>query len=350
MSRHSIAEGLLGVPIEAGGFAPCPGRGFHTTKNGRKDFRVILDGAPTGFCLHSNCADEIAKFNKELRRKIWWEEHGAARYGVEGATAVQKAKEWGVAAEPQATVEARPALDLTAIAEHTRGVPAVDVNFLRVRSPMNPDGMSSGAFLDHLYSTDERILIFTDQRTQGDFIWWRGRGGFRLSQTQGVKAVASALPVGAAEGVWFLVQPVTGQWAINANAVKMGGEAKFSRRSQGNVTGWRYFVLESDELPMEEWLRVAANLRMPIAAMYTSGKRSVHVLVRVECASKAQWDVMRNALRQFVCPLGADPAALTAVRLSRLPGCKRGEQMQKLLYLDPSPGYEPIWTRKVVRA
>ncbi len=349
MSRLSIAEDLLSGPIEAGGYAPCPGRALHTKQGGKRDFRVILEGAPTGYCFHEKCLDEVAAFNKALRRAVWWEEHGEARHGVGAAESYQKAREWGVAPEPQGQIESRPKLDLAEIFEHTRGVPPIDEDYLRRRSPVGVESLGSGEFLNALYNEGERVLIFTDQRTQGDFIWWRGRGGFRLSQTQGVKAVASALPTGAAEGVWFLVQPVRGDWAINANSVKAGGEAKYSRRSEGNVTGWRYFVLESDELPMAEWLKVAANMRMPIAAIYTSGKRSVHVLLKVEHSGKAQWDATRNVIRQLVCPLGADPAALSAVRLSRLPGCLRGDKMQKLLYLDPEPNYAPIWTRKAVR-
>lgn len=348
-SRISIAEELLGCALAPGGFAPCPGKARHTKGSGSRDFRVVFDGAPTGFCFHASCGDEVAAFNKELRRRIWFAEHPGG-HGTNAGASYQRAKEWGVAAEPTAEMKARPELDAEQVRKFTQGVPEIGEGFLRRRSPVAVEGLEAGAFLDTLYGEGERILVFTDQRSQGDFIWWRGRGGYRLSQTQNVKAVPSRLPSGAPEGVWFLVQPVTGQWAINPNSVKGGGEAKWSRRSEANVTAWRYFVLESDELPPAEWLKVVVNLGMPIAAIYTSGKRSIHALLKIEVATKALWDAARNALRQFVCPLGADPAALTAVRLSRLPGCQRGEQMQKLLYLDPSPGYEPIWLKPEVRA
>jgi len=47
-----------------------------------------------------------------------------------------------------------------------------------------------------------------------------------------------------------------------------------------------------------------------------------------------------------LCTLGADPKALTAVRLSRLPQCMRGEtgKLQELLYLDPdATELKPLW-------
>jgi hypothetical protein len=334
-SRLSIAEELLGHALGPGGIAPCPGRERHTHGNGARDFRVTLDGAPTGFCYHQSCSDEVAAFNKELRRRIWFAENSgrAAPRGHWGAE---------VAPEPRSETKKRPDLDRELIATVIRGVPAIDEAWLRGRSRVDVAGMKSGAFLDHLFTADEKVLIFTSQMSQGDFAWWRGHGGFRLAKERGVSAVKSALPTGAPEGVWFLVQPVTGQWAINNKAVAHGGEARWTRRSECNVTAWRYYVLESDELDTETWLRIVVNLPLPIAAIYTSGKRSIHALVKWPENSKAQWDAARDVIRQVVCPLGADPAALTAVRLSRLPGCKRGGQMQQLLYLNPEPKQEAI--------
>ena len=91
-------------------------------------------------------------------------------------------------------------------------------------------------------------------------------------------------------------------------------------------------------------------LPLPVVAIYSSGGKSIHALVAVDCASKAEFDACRDVLRAVLCPLGADGAAMTAVRLSRLPGClrfgkrqaegyKRYERprLQRLVYLNPSP-------------
>lgn len=338
--RQRIAEELLGVPLIAGGFATCPGVGKHTNANGVRDFRVVLDGAPTGYCFHASCGDEVAAFNKELRRRIWFAEHGSSP--------APHADHWahGVAAEPKSHAEARPSLDRYAVWEFTRGVPSVDEAWFARRSPINVTNCSSIDFLEKLYLPGERVLVFTDQKTQGDFVAWIRQGTYRLSQQRGVKAVASQLPQSGPDGVWFLVQPVTGQWEIRPEKTLPSDTelkpAQYTRRSQVNVTAWRYFVLESDELEAAEWMKVVANLALPVAAIYTSGKRSIHALVRCEVEQKSMWDATRNLLRQIVCPLGADPAALTAVRLSRLPCCKRGGHMQRLLYLDPDPDHSPI--------
>lgn len=341
----------LGVSLDAnGGFCPCPGMGRHTKGNGPKDFRVVLDGAPTGYCFHGSCSDEVAAFNKELRRRIWLEENGREARAPQG--------HWGeaVAAVPKGTEKkARPELDREKIAAWVRGCPEVNEGWMRRRSAVDVGTVDARGFIDALYREGERVLIFTDQRSQGDFIAWKKPaelsgpaevGTYRLAQQRGVKAVASRLPTGGPEGMWFLVQPVTGQWEVKQDVTMTTGTrevaAKYTRRSQGNVQAWRYFVLESDELSAGEWLRVLAHVALPIAAIYTSGGRSIHALVKMEVASKAEWDAVKKTLVEMMCPMGADPAALTAVRLSRLPGCLRGNRMQELLYLNPEPDHRAL--------
>jgi len=349
-SRIEIAEQLLGARLEDGQYAPCPGSDLHSGKSGRRDFRVVLDGAPTAYCFHGSCLNIIDEFNRKLRREIWFEENGR-NPAPKGS--------WGeqVAAAPKSQAKARPEIDEYLVWEAVRGVPRVDEDWLKRRSPVDVAGLTSGDFLDHLYGEGERVLVFTSQMSQGDFLWWRGRGGFRLARERGVKATKSALPSGAPEGVWFLSQPVTGEWVVNPS-VKWDPEEKtrevrgrYTRRSQPNVTSFRYFVLESDEMDAATWLRVLAGLNFPIVAIYTSGGRSVHALVRWEVSGKAEWDAIRNMLRQIVCPLGADPAALTAVRLSRLPGCRRGNRLQELLFLNPAAtADQPIMMMPEVRS
>lgn len=261
----------------------------------------------------------------------------------------------GVASEPKASVKPRPEINRAAIVEHIRGVPEISYEWLRKRSPVDVTGLSSGDFLNNLFNPDERVLIFTSQHSQGDFIWWCGHGGYRLSQQRSVKAVPSNLPTGAADGIWYLVQPVTGQWNIAAKVKWEDGsrnvDGKWTRRSQQNVTAWRYYVLESDVLSQNEWLKVLAALALPIVAIYTSGKRSIHALLRLDVPAKAAWDSVRDHLRAVLCPLGADPAALSAVRLSRLPGCKRNGQLQRLLWLSPgAPESQRIMCMHEVRS
>lgn len=348
-SRESIACELLGVAaLEAGGYAPCPGRMHHSKGNGRRDFRVSLEGAPTGFCFHSSCSGEVESFNVELRRRIWRAEHGNDH---------RKVNPWGgnVAREPNAKpLPKRPPFDETKLRKMAMNVrDEIDGEWLRARSPSRlAAGMRNIAadFLDALYADGERVLIFTEFKSQGQFLYWCGRGGYRLASQREVKAVKSELPAGGKDGVWFLSNPVTGEWRINNGAVNNDGSARWGRRHGDCVTAWRYLVLESDEASPDLWLKMLVQLPLRIAAIYTSGGRSIHALVRVDADSKPQWDRMRDAIASLVVPLGADPAAMTAVRLTRLPGCMRGDRLQELWYLDPRPRAVPLWRARAAMA
>ena len=214
----------------------------------------------------------------------------------------------------------------------------------------------AAAFLRALYADDERLLIFTRQFSQGDFLFEPVRGILRLAASPGVRAVPSPLPAGASEGVWWLVQPVTGAWLPNTNNRDKAGNVRLGRRHSVCVTRWPYLVLESDEAPADLWLRALVQLPFPIVAAYTSGGRSLHALVRVNAESKAAWDALRDDLLPIVCPLGADAGALSAVRLSRLPGCLRygardhegnlrrydAPRRQRLVWLHPTASVAPI--------
>jgi hypothetical protein len=139
--------------------------------------------------------------------------------------------------------------------------------------------------------------------------------------------------------VWFLANPCDGEFHWNPR------EEKDSRRSEESITSWRYAVVESDKANPGQWLKALVQLCLPISAIYSSGKRSIHALVRIDAGSKAEWDeIVRGELLPALTVLGADPGALTAVRLTRLPNCRREEtgKPQRLLYLDSKPDGEPI--------
>lgn len=202
-----------------------------------------------------------------------------------------------------------------------------------IPSPADQNATTAEAFLSALYPEGESVLVFTHFRSQGDFLWTVGKGGFRLSRQRNVSPVSSRLPGCAKDGVWFLIQPVTGEWSIQ----NTGNGTRYGRRHGGCVTSWRYLLLESDDAPESVWLRCLVQLPLRIAAMYTSGGRSVHALIRVDASSKADYDASRDVIRSVLPVIGADPAATTGVRLSRLPGCLRGNQLQRLVWLDPEP-------------
>jgi hypothetical protein len=364
-ARREVAEELLGGHRLAeawGGYAPCPGAGMHNGKTGPKDFKVLLEGAPTGHCLHKSCADEVAAWNYQFRRKVWEVEHGGARSNGTPGRPGKGVDMRNVASLPKEEAAKRTrTLDREAVEKVVRGVPAITRHWLWQRSPVDVRACGLEGFFSALYQEGERVLIFTKFTSQGDFAWWQGKGSYRLGRREGQQAVKSELPTGGPCGVWFLANPADLKWHP-VKHISEGGR-KLSRRSEPGITAWRYMVLESDDLEEELWLRVLVNLRLPIAAVYTSGGRSIHALIRGGWSTKAEWDQYRNELGPLLTSLGADGAALTAVRLTRLPFMlRRGSEKkdgtyvewgqpakQELLWLDPKPDFRGMIHKGVQR-
>jgi hypothetical protein len=355
--RQAIAEELLGSSLEDGEFAPCPGADHHTGQGGRRDFRVLLTGAPTGSCFHDSCFEAVETFNRELRQRI-------GRAESEGKPS--QGGDFGkVSPRPRPPIRPkRPPFDLEALTRLAGKCPVeISQEWLLERSPLDFHGRTgeqgietAEAMLSALYEPGEPVLVFTSPYSQGDFLFCPGKGSFRLGAEPGTKAVPSPLPTRGPEGIWFLVQPVDGQWRPNRNNKEKDGTPKPGRRHGDCVTDWRFLVLESDHAPENLWLKALVQLPFPVSAIYTSGGRSVHALVKVGCKTKADFDGLRDDLVQVLAPLGADAAAMTAVRLSRLPGLYRHgskdkdgklqrypkPRLQKLLWLNPTAKAEPI--------
>lgn len=195
----------------------------------------------------------------------------------------------------------------------------VDLIWLASRAVQDPCLVTSAQFLSYLYRPNEKVLVFTNNKSQGDAVWPKDK-----------------IPDRGPHGVWFLAQPVDGEYHANPR------QGTMSRRSEEAVVSWRYFVIESDKANLKQWLGAIVQFPLRIAAIYSSGGRSVHALVKIDARTKGEWDKEREALKNALVVLGADAGAMTAVRLTRLPGCWRGRCLQKLLFLNPDPPMRPI--------
>ena len=217
-----------------------------------------------------------------------------------------------------------------------RRVAPVSEDWLMKRSPIEVDVLRPHQFLEYLYTPEQHVLIFNQYRSQGQRIWQHGIG-------------LASFERGCRDGVWFLSNPINGEWCyVERLKSKFNPEGK-TRRAEENITDWTYAVLECDQKPSKHWLpiwlAILVQLPLSIVSITTSGGKSLHALVRVAAASKAEWDrIVRQRLLSRLVPLGADPEALTAVRLTRLPNCQRGPAWQRLLYLNPTADGTPIFS------
>jgi hypothetical protein len=134
-------------------------------------------------------------------------------------------------------------------------------------------------------------------------------------------------------GGWLRMNPLDGQGVAD-----------------GNVTAFRFALLECDSVPLELQMSLLAKLPLPIAAILTSGGRSLHAWVRVEAENAEDYRQTVSRMLALLAKFGVDGKNKNPSRLSRLPGVVRcigalGDGRQRLLYLNPQPTQKPIYER-----
>ena len=232
-----------------------------------------------------------------------------------------------VRAEAEGLIEPRPTLSLKReknderLAELTKEGP-LSVEDFTATSPVSPD-ISTSEFLKRIYG-GKHNLLFTDQQTQGKLVW----------HDQVPEDAIAGILANNTEGAWIMVNPVDGQF----KAIERLG--KKSRRAEENLVAYEYLLIESDSVELELWLRVLSKLDLPIVSVTTSGSKSAHALVRVNTKNRAEYLEKASEIADLLVPLGADPAAMSAVRLTRVPGCVRKDtgKAQTLIYFNPEAG------------
>ncbi len=207
----------------------------------------------------------------------------------------------------------------------------VDEMFLCKRSPMPLDRLNATLFLNALYKPGEKIFV-TDN--------------FEQKEPSAIVTIGDEMPNSTLErlarenqnGVWYYPNPVSGKW------VKTNSNDSHSMRCKAALTAFPFLFIESDKVSESDWLKIVCSLELPVAAIYKSGRRSIHVMIKIDAKSIEDWEAKVAPLKAMLIPLGADPAVMRLSQLSRLPQCLRGNtgRMQKLLYLDPEPDGVPI--------
>ncbi|MCE0483116.1 MAG: hypothetical protein LV479_02635 [Methylacidiphilales bacterium] len=119
------------------------------------------------------------------------------------------------------------------------------------------------------------------------------------------------------------------------NPVTETGSGKDGAICDSDVTAHRFALVESDILPLELQLSVIARLPLPVAAIIFSGGKSYHALVRVDAVDVVEYRRDVGRMLALLRPLGFDQSTGNPSRMSRLPGATRGEELQRLVYLNP---------------
>ena len=214
----------------------------------------------------------------------------------------------------------------------------VDEDWLARRSKIRVDNRTPASFLHALFCQGEHVLVFTKYRSQGQALW--AHPGFPYDAR-----TLNEFCEGASDGVWFLSNPCDGQWRKIPRLISEHNPTGRTRRAEENLTDFRHLLIESDSVDPGLWLAALVQIPLPILSVVESGKRSIHALIRTDCHTPGQWEALvEGKWKSRLVRLGACRSSTSAVRLTRLPCCRRESENaeQKLLFLNPAPDFTPI--------
>lgn len=195
-----------------------------------------------------------------------------------------------------------------------------------------PDEMTStekatvqlSKYLSALFDDDDHVGYVTESWTTQDGRRVPTKGSYDRTALQLRQELAHAKDLGAVlgdydadTGAWIRFNPLDGRGVGNAN-----------------VTEYRYALVESDTVPYEKQLSMIRQMKLPCAAIVTSGHKSVHAIVHIDAGT--DYELYRKRVEElyaYVRTQGFEPdtANKNPSRLSRLPGAKRGKNQQSLI-------------------
>lgn len=205
----------------------------------------------------------------------------------------------------------------------------VDTNWLEARDIQPPDAWHPGkqliSYLEALFESGENVGFVTKswKNDKGKYVP-KDKGIYNKTAGQLIEELSKAgdditLVVGDYDrsgGAWIRFNPLDGNGVRNEN-----------------VTDFRYALVESDDMEIEKQNAILRELELPIAVLVYSGKKSLHAIVKVDAADYSEYRKRVDYLYDICEKNGMviDKQNRNPSRLSRMPGCDRGDQRQYIV-------------------
>jgi hypothetical protein len=296
---------------------------LHTQPTGKKDCRVNIDGAPTIYCFHSSCAAAVAEANRSLRRAIGQTPWSLTLPDGQVLRAGDVLQATGQVL-PREVVQARAKTEGRASGEEVI-LATLQALALRFRAEL----------FETFYWPFEQILadsplLVADRDPEDQFRTW-----LRLWPADSIVWIGDVYSSGRPEHAthfrpiseWQQIGPVMGNYTCGSS-FKPGTY----RRSNANLEGKRYLVVESDTLKKDEIGAVFAYLNRRL-------QYNLHAIVDTAGKSLHGWfdappnRIMENRLKVGLTAFGCDPKLFTYSQPVRVPGAFREGRLQRLVWL-----------------
>ncbi len=332
---RTIAARLLGSvewQSEVSGHCRCPGEALHTSRTGAKDCRVSVDGAPTIFCFHASCIAAVAEANRRLRREIGatpWEitlpGGGVLRSGdvlQSGGEVLPRPLAW----RPMGSTSPWPSPQ----SGEGKAQERVLLETVRVMAERFRGDMLARFHWPVADILSASPLQVSERDPDDQFRTW-----LKLWPAHCHVWVGDVFSSGKPEhrthfrpvSDWYQIGPVLGNYTCGSS-FKPGS----FQRSNENLNGHRFLVIESDTLGKDEVGAVFAylrrRLRYRLHCIIDTGGKSLHAWF-----DAPRNKVLESRLKAGLVAFGCDPKVFTYSQPVRVPGAFRDGRLQKLVWL-----------------
>jgi hypothetical protein len=336
---------------QVSGFCRCPGERMHTSSNGKKDCRVSVDGAPTIFCFHASCAAAVAEANRKLRRELGasdWElrlpDGQRLRSGdVLRGDGTVVARDDGLRTTDQKDSQSQIANSRSQLADSksqtANGRSEIADSRGRERMVLEALRAQAERFRGELFDffrwpmgriLEESPLLVAEREAEDQFRTW-----LRLWPEECTVWIGDVYSSGSPEhrthfrtvAEWYQIGPVMGNFTCGSSF-----KAGSFRRSNENLNGHRFLVVESDSLSKDEVGAVFAylwrRLRYELHCIVDTGGKSLHGWF-----DAPRNKVLEERLKAGLVVFGCDPKVFTYSQPVRVPGAWREGRLQRLIWL-----------------
>ena len=268
--------------------------------------------------------DSARYHNGECEKK--WRSFNGSNNPVTAGTIVKMALENGYSPRKYSVSNHGSALDWNDyIGEDYVVTSAEQAVELPIREPddWNP-AQQITKYLETLFEADDYVSYVTEcwQNSDGKYLPTAGS----CSRTAGQLLAELQKYQGDFSSVFGDTNPESGAW-IRFNPM----DGKGSKNE--NVAEFRYALVESDKISIEQQNGIMHELQLPIAALVYSGSKSLHAIVRVDAGNYDEYRKRVDFLYN-VCDkngLEVDRSNKNPSRLSRMPGVIRKGKKQFLV-------------------
>jgi hypothetical protein len=131
---------------------------------------------------------------------------------------------------------------------------------------------------------------------------------------------------------------------MGQNPVRPGLDDQTAAKDEG-VAAFRHALVEFDSVPLDQQFATILATRLPVSAVVYSGGKSLHAWVRVDAPDRETYKQRVAAIHALPLLAGMDKANKNPSRLTRLPGARRKNEVQRVVAIGVGAASWDEWTR-----